>query len=199
MQRHSLENLPIRYTAKSAYNTQFFGSYSQFKGKYIWKAEVEGKHKFFAWLLVQSKILTADNLVARQWPCNTVCSLCGQEQETASHLILHCNFAQQVWSEVESWTHHLVHKPNSGLLILDWWEKELVQLSRKARRTKAAVMIYTAWNIWKERNRRVFDQRFTSPSEVLQVIKNEIMERRLSCAGPELSFMANVQLLLSRV
>ena len=103
MQRHSFENLPIRwwiqlfqtnvkshiftkksiwrwttngeYTAKSAYNAQFFGSYSQFKGKYIWKAEVEGKHKFFAWLLVQSKILTADKLVARQWPCNTVCSL----------------------------------------------------------------------------------------------------------------------------
>ena len=54
------------YTAKSAYNAQFFGSYSQFKGEYIWKAEVEGKHKFFAWLLVQSKILTADKLVARQ-------------------------------------------------------------------------------------------------------------------------------------
>ena len=64
-----------------------------------------------------------------------------------------------------------------------------MQLSRKARRTKAAVMIYTAWNIWKERNRRVFDQRFTSPSEVLQVIKNEIMERRLACGGARVIFL----------
>jgi len=36
------------YTAKSAYNTQFLGSYSSFKGDHIWKAEAEGKHKFFA-------------------------------------------------------------------------------------------------------------------------------------------------------
>lgn len=44
------------YTAKSAYNIQFVGSYSTFNGPSIWKAEAEGKHKFFA-LLVQSKIL----------------------------------------------------------------------------------------------------------------------------------------------
>ena len=123
MQRHSLENLPIRwwiqlfqtnvkshiftkksiwrwttngeYTAKSAYNAQFFGSYTTSRGDYIWRAEVEGKHKFFTWLLVQSKILTADKLLARQWPCNPICPLCSQEQETASHLILHCTFAQK--------------------------------------------------------------------------------------------------------
>jgi len=72
---------------------------------------------------------------------------------------LHCTFAQLVWSEVESWTQLMVGKPGPGLLISDWWEKELVQLSKKARRVKAAVMIYTAWNIWKERNQRVFDQK----------------------------------------
>ena len=49
--------------------------------------------------LVQSKILTADNLMARQWPCNPVCSLCNQEQETATHLVLHCNFAKLVWEK----------------------------------------------------------------------------------------------------
>ena len=49
------------YTAKSAYEAQFLGSYSPFRGEFIWQAEAEGKHRFFAWLLVQSKILTADN------------------------------------------------------------------------------------------------------------------------------------------
>ena len=75
------------YTAKSAYEAQFLGSYSPFRGEFIWQAEAEGKQRFFAWLLVQSKILTADDLVARQWPCNPICSLCSQEQETSSHLI----------------------------------------------------------------------------------------------------------------
>lgn len=36
------------YTAKSAYNAQFLGSYSNFRGLSVWQAEAEGKHKFFA-------------------------------------------------------------------------------------------------------------------------------------------------------
>jgi hypothetical protein len=56
------------YSAKSACNAQFSGLYSTFRGDNIWKAETEGKHKFFAWLLVQSKILTADKFLASQWP-----------------------------------------------------------------------------------------------------------------------------------
>jgi len=87
------------YTAKSAYNVQFHGSYSAFKGGSIWQAEVEGKHRFFGWLLIQCKILTADKLLARNWPCNPICTLCNQEQELALHLILHCTFAQQVWEK----------------------------------------------------------------------------------------------------
>ena len=36
------------YTAKTAYNVQFMGSYSTFSGTSICQAEAEGKHKFFA-------------------------------------------------------------------------------------------------------------------------------------------------------
>jgi hypothetical protein len=53
-------------TTKSAYQVQFVGSYSTFDNKAIWKSEVEDKHRFFAWLLVQCKLLTADNLTARK-------------------------------------------------------------------------------------------------------------------------------------
>ena len=180
------------YTARSAYNAQFIGAYSLFSGDSIWKAEIEGKHKIFAWLLVQSKILTTDKLLARQWPCNPICSLCNQEQETASHLILHCKFAQQVWSSMASWTQNLVHTPQPGLQILDWWERELAKLPKKIRKLKAAMMIYTSWNIWKERNRRVFNQQIGSPVMVLQEIKREINDRKLACGGPELSFVSNV-------
>jgi hypothetical protein len=54
-----------QYTSKSAYKEHFNGSFCTFNASTIWKAETEGKHKFFAWLLVQSKILTADKLMAR--------------------------------------------------------------------------------------------------------------------------------------
>jgi len=96
------------YSSKSAYLAQFKGSYSAFKAKSIWKAHAEGKHKFFVWLLIQAKILTADKLSQRNWPCNPVCVLCDQEPETAIHLCLKCPFALEVWELVRSWTNNLI-------------------------------------------------------------------------------------------
>jgi hypothetical protein len=92
------------YTAKSAYQVQFRGTYSTFNSKAMWKAKAEGKHRFFTWLLVQSKLLTADKLQIQNWPCDPVCCLCGQEPETAAHIALHCVFAKEVWLLVRSWT-----------------------------------------------------------------------------------------------
>jgi len=63
------------YTTKSAYLAQLKGTFCSFDADAIWHAHAEGKHKFyrfFAWLLVQNKVLTADKLVARKWPCDTV-------------------------------------------------------------------------------------------------------------------------------
>ena len=160
------------------------GSYSNFHGEYIWKAESEGKHKFFAWLLVQSKILTADKLMSRHWTCNPVCSLCNHEQETAAHLVLHCHFARQIWDKLADWSEHLVTPPQPGIRIVDWWQKELVQLPNKTRKTKAGLMMYCASNLWKERNRRVFEQTTKNLAEVMQEIKLEVNTRILAVQGP---------------
>ena len=115
-----------------------------------------------------------------------MCSLCNQEQETAGHLILHCSFAKLVWQKIGTWTQQLVRAPDDSLEIIDWWEKELAYLPAKKRRLKAALLMYCAWNIWKERNRRVFDQVQKTPAEVMQEIKAEVNTRKLACGGLEL-------------
>ena len=150
----------------SAYNIQFMGSYSNFKGNSIWKMETEGIF-FFAWLLVQCKLLTVYKLMARQWPCNPMCSLCNSGQETIDHLILHCSFARNVWTKMAEWTQNLVQQPTDGFEVMDWLKKELAQLPKKDRRLKATLLIYGAWNIWKERNSGIFEQKQMSPGEVL--------------------------------
>jgi hypothetical protein len=86
-----------RYIAKSAYAIQFAGSYSSFNSMAIWRAKAEGKHRFFGWLLVQCKLLTADKLLLRNLTCNPVCPLCVQDLETTEHLCLHCVYAREVW------------------------------------------------------------------------------------------------------
>jgi len=140
------------YTSKSAYLAQFNGSYSTYNGNDLWKAQAEGKHKFFSWLLLQTKILTADKLIKRNWPCDPVCKLCDQEQETAIHLCLGCVYAREVWTLMEDWSGGLVRVPEQGLQIEDWWRNLLMHLPKKERRVAAALLMYTVWNIWKERN-----------------------------------------------
>jgi len=147
-----------------------------------------GNIDFFGWLLVQSKILTADNLMARHWPCNTVCALCDQEPETGAHLCLYCSFAKQVWLLVSNWTLGIIQVPadqDEGLE--DWWTRSLEMLPLVQQRSVAAIQLYTTWNIWKERNRRIFDQKSLQPPQVFQLIREEVNLRRVACGTPVVS------------
>jgi hypothetical protein len=173
------------YTAKSAYLAQLAGSYCTFDSMAIWKAKTEGKQRFFAWLLVQQKILTADKLMARNWPCNPNCVLCDQELETANHLCLQCVFAQEVWLLVAGWTDGLIHPPDRQANLELWWNEALSATSGKEKIKKASIMIYTAWNIWKERNRRVFAKKTTRPRRILQLIKGDLAPRASACADTQ--------------
>lgn len=70
--------------------------------------------------------------------------------------------------------------------VEQWWNQELENLSKKTRRAKAAFLMYTAWNLWKERNRRIFEDCRADEVQLEFDIKSEIMLRKLACGGPEL-------------
>jgi hypothetical protein len=42
--------------------------------------------------------------------------------------------------------------------------------------------MHMAWNIWKERNRRVFEQFTARPTRILALIKEEVSLRITACA-----------------
>jgi ABC-type histidine transport system ATPase subunit len=42
---------------------------------------------------------------------------------------------------------------------------------------KASVMIFTAWNLWLQRNRRVFQGVSATPHRILQLIKDDMATR----------------------
>jgi hypothetical protein len=52
------------------------------------------------------------------------------------------------------------------------------------RRSVAAMLTYTTWNLWKERNRRVFDSKSLQPHSVFSLIKEEVLLRRVACGHP---------------
>ena len=166
-----------KYSARSAYRAQFIGTYNRHQTKLIWRAHTENKCKLFAWILIQNKILTSDNLALRGWPHQNSCALCSGPLETGLHLCLTCPYAQVVWNQISTWENfnilqaaHPVQFDNIG----KWWEKAARSVPKDKRRHFNGLIIYTMWNIWKERNRRIFDQKFLTVKKVATRIKENL-------------------------
>jgi hypothetical protein len=166
------------YTAASAYQCQFPGSFSPFNTDKIWKAHVEPKCRFFAWLVLHGKVLTADNLAIRGWPHDPICKLCRIHPETVQHLFMDCSFSSTVREQIFV-SHGTIGlaTPPAGRGLNQWWEETIANLPREKRREASGAFIYTMWGTWKERNRRVFRNTASAADAVANLVREEITQR----------------------
>jgi hypothetical protein len=77
-----------------------FSSKKKFDIDSIWKAKTEPKCRFFARLLLHTKILTTNNLDKRGWSNDPLCKLCACELETPTHLCKDCMLTKKVWEQI---------------------------------------------------------------------------------------------------
>jgi hypothetical protein len=171
------------YTAKSAYQIQFVGTFSKIRITPIWKARVESKCRFFAWTLMHKKILMASNLLKRGWTDETDCKFCGVALETPIHLCKDCPFTKQVWGIIKQWFNLAATDSvsDAGSLHGYWWKCRR-RFGKNERRNIDGIFIYFWWNIWKERNRRCFQQKLLNPTQVATLCKDDIMQHRMAMA-----------------
>ena len=60
---------------------------------------------------------------------------------------------------------------------MSWWDKA-VTVPLRERRHFNGMVLYTFWNLWKERNRRIFNNNSESVMQVAARIKDDIEQRR---------------------
>lgn len=163
------------YTASSAYRIQFTGRFKKMSITPIWRARAEQKGKTFAWILLQRKILTANNLARRNWPHDPICKLCNGTPETPTHLCKNCPYTAQVWDQLIIWF-GLQGLPAiiGQSSIYNWWKKCRCQVDRAHKTSFDGLVIHFWWNIWKERNRRTFQQITKPPLDVAYLIREEV-------------------------
>jgi hypothetical protein len=171
------------YSAASGYEAQFMGAYPHYRASTIWRAKTEPKCRFFAWLAIQGKSLTADNLAKKNWPCNPHCPLCYCMNETNEHLLAECNFTEAIWDKIahDLQVHPVLvpfHKGN----ISSWIEAAGRAGNKKQQHINAGIVFLFWWNIWKERNRRIFENKEASFLQVSELIK--IVAKEFSRAFP---------------
>ncbi|XP_039136892.1 uncharacterized protein LOC120274393 [Dioscorea cayenensis subsp. rotundata] len=113
-------------------------------------------------------ILTLDRLAARG--CNrlltTTCVLCFADEETVDHLFHACPFVIRLWNFLTS-TFRLPSFPRS---VQDLWERWRPKLPNSVRDVGHLISRALLWNVWLERNARIFRESFSAHSIILRKI-----------------------------
>jgi hypothetical protein len=161
------------YSAKTAYEAQFYGRFILHDLNIVWKAKMEEKVIFFLWLVLQNRLWTADRLSNRGWTHDDKCCLCQQILENVDHLLLRCPFSLEVWSKFSNTHQNIVQAVITAADLNDWWRT--LNAGPKADVVKDVTMAgYVAWNIWKERNQRIFQDKRASAISVAGLAKTEV-------------------------
>ncbi|KAM0838878.1 hypothetical protein ACQ4PT_060692 [Festuca glaucescens] len=156
------------YSSSSAYRAQFFGAILAPIASSVWKFWAPPKIKFFMWLALQNRLWTNDRLEKRGWPTGWNCKLCNRAFESVDHLLVNCRFTIRLWGLLKEWLglQQLNILPWPSTPLHSWW-------SLMTKRKDLASLALLSWEIWNERNGRVFNNKHAPPSVILQKIKSE--------------------------
>jgi hypothetical protein len=174
------------YTTKSAYVLQFIGAVNTDYKKIIWKSWAPARCKFFIWTLMLDRVLTADKLLLRRWENEYFCPLCRRNLETTTHLFTECPYSLKVWSAVATKLSHDEMKPNSWTNTYhnfqSWYRGLVGTLSKERRKTVVTLTNLVCWEIWKERNRRIFEKKEMPASAMIVKTLEEVDVWRMAGA-----------------
>ena len=170
--RHSKDG---NFSTSSAYKL-FFAANIKFPcAGPIWKSKAPARCKFFMWLAVHQRCLTADNLQKRGWPHSDVCQLCLSAPESCTHLFVHCPFSSRTWQLIRAWTNADFPVPGQAFASTeDWWLQVRKRVPKNLRRDFDSVVILLHWKLWKERNNRIFEHVSHYEEIVFEGIREDI-------------------------
>jgi len=161
-------NDPPSYTfsVKSAYNklaNQGFGGVSVFG--YLWNLKVTPSAMFYVWRVFLNRIATKQNLHKRGVSLgDTLCALCGSEEETIAHILLSCKVSSKVWNMCFSWLGF--SSMNHNELIYHFEQFSCMSFNKEGNRLWKSLWVSIVWSIWKHRNRVIYNQTKIDAEEI---------------------------------
>ncbi|CAA7042886.1 unnamed protein product [Microthlaspi erraticum] len=141
--------------------------------KAIWKISTAPKIKHFIWKIISGSLSTKETLKRRHIIRDSTCLRCCQQEETASHLLFECPYAQQVWR-------------GSGLAVLNLADP-MIPLEEKLEtlfldraltsfEKNFQTVLWLLWRLWKSRNSLVFQRRSIHWRSLIRYVNRDVME-----------------------
>jgi len=130
--------------------------------------------KFFLWLFLQHKLLTADRIIKRGGQANPICQLCRTRNENASHLAANCSYSKSVWTHISQVAgQQYLLAPITDLKT--WWSSMISDSMERS-----PIITYTIWSIWKEWCQRFYDNKAITAIHLASLVQQDVAVLRLA-------------------
>lgn len=144
-----------KYSTRNAYRLLTDGGGDDRGANWGWIWESPCSYRVCAWLwkAVKCALPTKLFLFRRGLVDGLRCPRCLSYAEDSQHLFIECESSQEMWSSIAAITgFHAV-----GANVKNLWETlELYAGQKGGGLRKACYIVYAAWEIWKQRNNRIF-------------------------------------------
>lgn len=145
----------------------------------MWRIEAPPKIKFFIWLLLKGKILTAENLRRRGIIGPSKCPNCCKSEETMHHLFIECPVVVDCWGKMAS-IRNINWEPQRTIVETIYkWRKDCPWKEKRSslgKRVWNALPRNLLWRIWLARNHKVFQDKGSSIRKIYNKAKTLALE-----------------------
>ena len=142
--------------------------------KLCWDNACLPKDGFSLWLAIQNRVLTADRLSKFGFIGPSRCILYKNDNENAEHLFYKCPFAQSCWGWLKSRLSWSSPSPKSFQdFILSWPTHLEYGIYSKLWNIGPSIIV---WELWKERNKQVFQDKALSLERFLLKLEGAVVE-----------------------
>ncbi|CAN1325525.1 LINE-1 reverse transcriptase homolog [Linum perenne] len=134
--------------------------------RWLWQLSIPSKIKLFLWKCCTNTIPTMKNLHKRNCCPSPVCVCCGQNDESAEHMLFECSGLGQLWEEAFPGK----EKPNGGMSFIAW----LKSIKEEPLQQNTMKYIGYCWTKWKMRNDIVFNNDLLNISGMKRRMDKEV-------------------------
>eukprot|EP00253_Pinus_taeda_P031502 PITA_31502 len=131
----------------------------------IWSFKAWLKISHLLWMVGHRKILTWDKLRRRNFHGPSICHNCFNNEENQQHLLDTCPLASKLWDQVSFRCQLQGKKPGDIIDTIRQWPKSPYD-SEILNHLWNIIPGIVIWNIWKERNRRIFKNQSSTTEEI---------------------------------
>uniref|UniRef100_A0A0A9BUB0 Reverse transcriptase zinc-binding domain-containing protein n=1 Tax=Arundo donax TaxID=35708 RepID=A0A0A9BUB0_ARUDO len=104
-----------------------------------------------------------------------MCLLCRHTPKSAKHLLAECRYSQRIWATIAAWTSIDALSPTTwppSESVEQWWIT-LAGQAGVAQKALQSLVILVTWELWNERNARVFRHKELPVNSLVAKIKEE--------------------------